>query len=151
MITYFPSGKESSSSEEKLSCRAWALWLIWSKPDRGSPNSSWPYSSCLLSCLYQMYLITWTLHSKLSVVSFVVNHRVLLSACCFVSKVCFLTAQRDMALCSLSSLFAYNLMRVRVSSSQLLEKESAGIQQQRWYGWSAWLCFLCFPVSTKWP
>lgn len=82
--------------EDNLCHWVLASWLIWSVLDR-APNSSSPYSSCLLSCWYQIYLITWTLHSKLSVVSFLANYGVLLLACCIMSKVCFLTAWCDMA------------------------------------------------------
>lgn len=47
-----------------------------------APNPSSLYSTCLPSWRYQIYLITWTLHGKLSAVSFVANYGVLLSACC---------------------------------------------------------------------
>lgn len=117
-------------SKEKWSHEAWVLWLIWSELEIGFPNSSWPYSSCRLSCLFQMYLITRTVHRKLSVVSFVVNHRVLLSACCFVSKVCFLAAQHNWTLYSLLSRFAYSLMSGSYFIPAVERTGSAGVPLQ---------------------
>lgn len=84
-----------------------------------APNSSSLYSTCLLSWRYQIYLIMWTLHAKLSAVSFVANYGVLLSACCILSEVRFLIAQCDLAVHSPSSLFAFGLMRTYLILSQL--------------------------------
>lgn len=84
-----------------------------------APNPSSLYSTCLPSWRYQIYLITWTLHGKLSAVSFVANYGVLLSACCIMSKVCFLIAWCDLAVHSPSSLFAFGLMRTYIILSQL--------------------------------
>lgn len=94
------------------------------------PNSSSLYSTCLLSWRYQICLITGTLHSKFSAVSFVANYGVLLCACCIMSKVCFLIARCDLAVHSPSSLFAFGLMRTYVILSQLEGTHLQGCLEQ---------------------
>lgn len=95
-----------------------------------APNSSSLYSTCLLSWRYQIYLIIWTLHGKLSAVSFVANYGVLLSACCIMSKVCFLIARCDLAVHSPSSTFAFGLMRTYIILSQLERTPLQGSPEQ---------------------
>lgn len=95
-----------------------------------APNSSSLYSTCLLSWWYQIYLIIWTLHGKLSAVSFVANYGVLLSACCIMSKVCFLIARCDLAVHSPSSPFAFGLMRTYIILSQLERTPLQGSPEQ---------------------
>lgn len=112
--TYFHSRKLWQVFERKIVSLSFGFMINVISAWQRAPNSSSLYSSCLLSCWYQIYLITWTLHSKLSVVSFVANYGVLLPACCIMSKVRFLIARCDIAVHSPSSLVACGLMRAYV-------------------------------------